>query len=248
MGRPAIRLAPMVLATVLLAPGGLLSMAAASAGAVGCAPGPAPLVLLAASSLTELADELASAHRDGTGVPVEVRLSSSATLARQLQQGLEADLFLSASPRWAEAAPGIERRPWLGNRLAWVVRADGPKPAPGAATSLVLAEPDVPVGRYAEEALAAAGVALPARVVRGSNARDTLRKLVAGAADAAVVYVTDAATEPEVEVLATLPDVGPPPARYVAVLLSERGRALLATVFAPAPLARAADLGYEPPP
>jgi molybdate transport system substrate-binding protein len=243
MGRPAIRLAPMVLAAVILVPVGLVST-----GAAGCAPGPAPLVLLAASSLTELAHELAREHGAATGVPVEVRLASSATLARQLQQGLEADLFLSASPRWADAAPGLERRPWLGNRLAWVVLTDGPKPAPGAAASLVLAEPDVPVGRYAEQVLAATGIDLPARVVRGSNARDTLRKLVAGAADAAVVYVTDTVSEAQVEILATLPDSGPPPARYVAVLLSERGRALLATVFEPAPLARAADLGFEPPP
>jgi molybdate transport system substrate-binding protein len=233
----------MVWAAVVLVPAVLLP-----AATPGCAPGPAPLVLLAASSLTELAHELARAHADSAGVPVEVRLGSSATLARQLKQGLEADLFLSASTRWADAVPGLERRPWLGNRLAWVVLRDGPRPAPGAAASLVLAESEVPVGRYAEQALASAEITLPGRVVRGSNARDTLRKLVSGAADAAVVYATDAATEAEVEVLASLPGSGPPPARYVAVLLSERGRDLLATCFAPGPLARAAELGYEPPP
>jgi len=235
---------PLALLLLLL----LLLALPATLGGASCAPRPARLVLLCASSLGPLAQELADEFGRRAGCEVQLRLAASSTLARQLQQGLQADVFLSASPEWAEAVGALERRPWLGNRLAWAVRRDGPRPAPGAATSLVLGERAAPVGRYAEQQLALAGHALPARVVRAANARDTVRKLREGAAEAALVYVTDLREEPSLEALALLPPDGPPPARYVVALLREPGRALADALFEPAALQRALELGFEPPP
>lgn len=217
-------------------------------GTCACAPaGDPPLVILAASSLRELADDIASRAATALHTRVEVRTGASSTLARQLQQGLEADLFLSASDEWADAVAAVARRPWVTNRMAWVVRRDGPHPAPGASPSLALAEAGVPMARYAEALLAARGLRLPDRVVRGSNARDTLLKLVEGAADAAVVYATDAAVEPRVVVGEVLDATGPPTARTVAALLTERGRPLFEALFASDALAAARARGFEPP-
>ena len=207
-------------------------------------PGPPALELVAASSLADLASHLAEGFEARTGQRVTVRLGSSSTLSRQLDMGGPGDVFLSADEQWVSVLDTVEKGSWLGNRLAWVVPADGPDIAPGEATSLAMAAEGVPLGRYAREALLAKGFDLPERVVRGSHARATLAIVSSGAVSAGVVYATDAALDAGVRVVALWDGGDARPLRYVAALLRPEGRPLYDALQAPWMLDRADELGF----
>lgn len=200
--------------------------------------------LVAASSLGELAGALAEAYQSRTGQVVSVRLAASSTLSRQLTLGAPGDVFLSADPDWVDPLPTLARRQWLGNRLVWVVPADSPDVRPEDVTSLALGAKGVPLGRYAADALAARGLSLPERVVRGSDARTTLAIVASGGAQAGVVYATDAALEPGVRVVEQLAGAAGRPVRYVAAVLRPGGGALYAALDEPWARQLASDLGF----
>lgn len=223
---------------------GTLALAlAALLAAPGCGrAGDEPLQVAAAASLAELAHDLGRGWQERTGRDVVVRLAASSVLARQVEQGAPVDLFLSADPAWVDGLPALDRRAWLTNRLVWIVPADlalpdgargDPATADGArlaalaraAHTVALGGEGVPVGRYAQAALQALQLT-PRRVVRGADARDVLAKVSTGAADAGVVYATDAAVDVGVRVAAVLPAASHPPIRYEAALISERARPL----------------------
>src|SRR6476469_7216702 len=130
----------------------------------------APTVL-AAASLKDALDEVASSY---PAKPV-IAYGSSAALARQIENGAPADLFISADIEWMDyvekkglLAPGT-RKNLLGNRLVLIAPAKQPvklQPAPGFPMSpvlkngrIALAEPGtVPAGKYAKAALEKYGV------------------------------------------------------------------------------------------
>lgn len=185
-----------------------------------------PVTVCAASSLRDLVEEVAAAWTGRTGTPVRLRVEATSILARQIREGAPADLFLAAAPEWLDGAAPLARRDWLGNRLVAVRREGSGPDALRDAGSLALANEQVPAGAYARAALQGAGIPLPGRVILCTNVRDVLSKVMHGAADAGVVYATDAAIEPAVEVLFRFPEGSHPTIVYAAGLLSERGRAL----------------------
>ncbi len=216
-----------------------LMLGACSVLAWGCgsAAGEPVLELVAASSLVELARDLGDEWTLRSGTPVRLRIGASSTLSRQLAAGAPCDVFLSADARWVDDLPALERKPWLGNRLALVVPTassiawtDESAPDVGALLSscgsLALGQSSVPVGRYAEAALEALGVELPDRIVRGASARDVLSKVGQGAAQAGIVYATDVPLDQGVRLLALLPADSHPRVRYEAALLRPEARAL----------------------
>src|SRR5438128_139947 len=127
------------------------------------------MVVMAASSLCELADDVAREWSRRTGIAVRVQTGSSSLLARQIREGASGDLFLSADAEWIDSVAPAARRDWIGNRLVLVVRRDAPD---GEPASLSLGGEGVPIGRYARIAMERSGMRLPARIVYGSNARD----------------------------------------------------------------------------
>src|SRR5438128_9953 len=101
--------------------------------AVGLLPGcggsrPEPVTTFAAVSTQDALREAADDFQARTGVSVELNPGPSSTLARQIEQGAAADLFLSADEGWADylSDRGLvgERRDLLGNRLVVVVGKD----------------------------------------------------------------------------------------------------------------------------
>ena len=172
----------------------------------------APLHVYAAASLTDVLEALHPGMEQVAARPVRITTASSATLARQIQHGAPADIFISANPAWMThvADAGLlarDAQPWLKNRLACVVHRDGAWTPAGPAdltapalTTLALAAETAPVGAYARDALAAAQVQLRVRVVEGLNARDTLAKVALGGAQAGIVYATDVRLEPRVRI------------------------------------------------
>jgi molybdate transport system substrate-binding protein len=213
--------ARLVMALVLLFAAGTAS--AAPAG---------PLVLAAASlqeSMNAAAD--AWAHR-GHARPV-LSFAASSALARQVEAGGAADLFVSADEDWMDAVAkaGLivpeTRRDFLGGALVIVGPAHGAvrlTPAPHFPLAralgggrLAMADPDsVPAGRYGREALQHLGVwdQVSGQVARAANVRAALALVAQGAAPLGIVYATDARAEPAVRVVGTFPAGSYAPVTY----------------------------------
>lgn len=183
----------------------------------------APVRVFAASSLTNALEELATQwQRRGHPRPV-LALGASSTLARQVEAGAPADLFVSADRSWMDhlqARGRIDpatREELLGNTLVLVAPAGRgfsatmrPGFAIGAAFRgrLCAGEPGiVPAGVYAKQALEALGwwPALQGRIVGTDDVRTALSFVERGECGAGIVYASDARMSGRVEVVATFP-------------------------------------------
>lgn len=216
------------------------------AGCQGEADGP-PLTLCAAASLREAASEIARGWSERTKAPVRLQFEASSTLARQIQAGAPADIFISADPRWTDSVKALDRFDWVGNRLVCVVRRESARKDLAGLESLALGGEQVPAGNYAREALRKMGVALPERVVLGASVRDVLSKVSRGAAEAGIVYATDVAVDPEVKAAFEIPREFQPRIVYPVALLSPRARDLFETFRKPESMEVARRHGFTPP-
>lgn len=187
-------------------------------------PGDSPIDLFAAASLREVLDALAAHHLQRTGRTVRITYAGSAQLARQIDQGAPADLFVPADEAWMDWLDGrgrIEtatRRPIAGNRLVLIAPV-GTAEVPvdlGSAEALerrlgdgrlAIADAGVPAGRYGQQALTGLGLwaSVEHRLAPGDSVRAALALVARGEAPLGVVYATDADAEPRVRVVATFP-------------------------------------------
>lgn len=192
-------------------------------------------LVFAAASLKNALDEAAASFTQGK---VAVSYGASSTLARQVENGAPADLFISADREWMDyldkkglLAPGT-RRDLLGNRLVLIAPAARPAkldPAPGfpiaralAGGRLALADPaGVPAGKYAKAALEKLGVwdDVAGRLAPAENVRAALAFVARGEAPLGIVYATDAREEPRVMVAGVFPEDTHPPIVYPAAVL-----------------------------
>ena len=169
---------------------------------------------------------------------VAISSGPSNALASQILRGAPGELFLSASREWSDVVEqggmAAESVPLLSNRLVLVVPQGNPAgifAVPDLLKTEVrrvaMATENAPAGRYAAQALAAAGVdvalAEKKKIVRGGDARMTLGFVARAEADAGIVYSTDAIGEPKVEVVAHLDDSTYEPIVYPLLLL-KRGQ------------------------
>lgn len=218
----------------------------------------APTVL-AAASLKEALDEAALLYRKEKGVQAVIAYGASSALARQIENGAPADLFLSADLDWMDylekkglLAPGT-RRNLLGNRLVLIAPAKQPvklQPAPGFPVAkalgngrIALADPQsVPAGRYARAAFEKLGVwdQVGGRVAAAENVRAALALVSRGEAALGVVYRTDADAERRVMIAGVFPaDTHPPIVYPVAALKGAKAGAAPFLRFLSQPQARA---------
>ncbi len=161
-------------------------------------------------SFTEVGEAFMSAHSD---VKVTFVFGASSDVVRQLQQGAEAEVLATADERtMGEAADYVEApQVFATNRLAIAVAPGNPLGIEGLADlatpdlKVVLAAPEVPVGKYAAEALGAQGIAVKP-VSYEATVKAVATKVALGEADAGVVYETDVtAAEGEIDGVA-IPD------------------------------------------
>ena len=165
-------------------------------------PGPGPVVL-GASSLQESLEEVGKAWAaEGHAAPV-LSFAASSALARQVEQGAPADLFVSADEEWMDKLEGQNllragtRGDILTNQLVLVTRKGGTvrRLADLRDGKLALADPGaVPAGKYAKAALESLGQwqAVEAKVVPAENVRAALALVERGEAALGIVYTTDA--------------------------------------------------------
>jgi molybdate transport system substrate-binding protein len=240
--RPALALAVLTLT------------ASCGAGPSGGVAGDGDLTVFAAASLADAFTALGELHEDRhPGSRVTFSFAGSQQLARQLVDGAPAHVFASSSTDHMDvvAAAGlVVGRPetFATNQLAIAVEPGNPLGIGGLADLargdlvLVLPAEDVPAGRYAAEALRAAGV----RVTPASHevdVRAALGKVRLGEADAAIVYRSDVTTSADVDgveipamenVTATYPIAvlmagsdGAEASEFLALVRSEEGQAVL---------------------
>ena len=202
----------------------------------------ADLTVFAAASLKEALDQQVGRFEAETGVRIVVSYGGSNALAKQIEAGAPADVFLSADTDWADYLDqrhllrSGSRIDLLRNRLVLIAPADTitsfsirPGFALAAALGtgrLAMANPDsVPAGKYGKAALSALGVwsGVESHLARTDNVRAALMLVARGEAPLGIVYATDAMAEPRVRVAGTFPEDTHPPIVYpIAVVASSR--------------------------
>lgn len=222
----------MTLRTKLLVPAAWMLLATSSWAA--------DITVFAASSLKTALDEIATDWQARTGTGVVVAYDGSAKLARQIEQGASADLFISASSQWMDAlqdqaliAPQ-SRRNILGNSLVLIASGSDQAQVTLSAgfdlagllgqdkLSMALVD-SVPAGQYGKQALQSLGLwtSVEANVVQSENVRAALALVAMGEAPLGVVYASDAIAESErVSIIATFPADSHEPIVYPAALVS----------------------------
>ncbi len=183
------------------------------------------LLVFAAASLTEAMQDVAKLWEASGNPRLRFNFAASSTLARQLEQGAQANLFASADQPWMDWAQSRSliatetRRTLLGNRLVLVAPADKVPTVTitpgmdllsvlGSNGRLAVADPsNVPAGLYARQALTKLGLwpAIEPRLARAESVRSALLLVERGEAPLGIVYATDAAVARGVRVAATFP-------------------------------------------
>jgi len=193
------------------------------------------VTLFAAASTTNALDEIKRQFRQRTGVNVQCSYAASSTLAQQITSGAAADVFVSANVKWAEYLDenGLvaKRLDLLENRMVVILPADSRISVHKVADLLsadvrhvALADTtSVPAGVYAKAALSQLGLwkRLEPKVVAAADVRQALFYVETGAAEAGIVYATDAAITPAVQVAVNIPPELTAPIRYPIVLLKK---------------------------
>ena len=180
------------------------------------------LVAAAASLKNAYEEELIPMFQDKyAGVTVKGTYDSSGKLQTQIEEGLEADVFMSASPKQMTALDeeGLivsdTVTNLLENKIVLIVPSDSDSGFTRfedieKAESIALGDPaSVPVGQYSEEALTSLGIwdKIQDKVSFGTNVTEVLNQVAAASADAGIVYATDAASMADrVKVVAEAPE------------------------------------------
>jgi molybdate transport system substrate-binding protein len=201
------------------------------------------LTVFAAASLKNALDEVNASFTSQTGIKVTPSYAATSALARQLDSGAPADIFISADVEWMDYAIGTKtvdaasRINLLGNRLVLIAGNDsrlgnvaiepGLDIAALAGNSRIAAADVsfVPAGKYAKTALTNIGAwpAVEKKLAQAENVRATLAFVARGETPIGIVYETDARVEPNVKVIGMFPEDSHPPILYpVAATASAR--------------------------
>ncbi|MFI1969266.1 molybdate ABC transporter substrate-binding protein [Streptomyces cinnamoneus] len=226
MPRTAPRRLPAVLAAVLVLP-----LAAACDGdrkdSGSGAKERTTLTVLAAASLTDVFKQAGAAYeKEHPDTKVTFSFAGSQELAAQVRQGAPADALVTADTKTMDGlaketgTPGVIAK----NRLTIATAPGNPKKVEGLADlskadlKVVLAAPEVPVGRYSKQVLDQQHVAVKP-VSQEPNVRAVLGKVSMGEADAGIVYLTDAAAAKGKVATVAIPDDQNAVASYPAATL-----------------------------
>jgi len=184
-----------------------------------------PVVVFAAASLKNALDEISAEWTKANKLEVKISYAASSALAKQMESGAPADIFISADLKWMDYVADKKliktgtRQNLLGNTLVLIGRKDGKfknaKIAPNFDLAgmlgnerLAVGQVDsVPAGIYAKSALEKLGVykSVEGKLAQAENVRVALAYVSRGEAPLGIVYSTDAASEPQVMVVATFP-------------------------------------------
>ncbi|MTJ82962.1 MAG: molybdate ABC transporter substrate-binding protein [Telmatospirillum sp.] len=214
-------------------------------------PARADVVVFAAASATDALNDIGKAFQAAGGAAIVPSYASSSTLAKQIENGAPASVFLSADERWMDylgernlLAPGT-RVNLLGNRVALVAPKGGAAAVeivPGFPLArllgdgrLAVGDPShVPVGAYTQKALESLGVwdSVKDRLAPADSVRAALAFVERGETPFGVVYSTDAAISDKVAIVGLFPESSHPPVVYPAALIAGKDSAEAKAFFA----------------
>ncbi|CRE80335.1 molybdate ABC transporter substrate-binding protein [Yersinia enterocolitica] len=194
----------------------------------------ADITVFAAASLTNALQDIAAQYKKEKQVDVVASYASSSTLARQIEQGAPADLFISADQQWMDYAIDKQqmvantRYTLLGNELVLIAPKDSKitKVAIDKKTDwkklleggrLAVGDPDhVPAGIYAKESLENLGAwaTLAPEMARANNVRSAMALVERAEAPLGIVYGSDAIASDKVKVVGVFPEASHKPVEY----------------------------------
>jgi molybdate transport system substrate-binding protein len=197
------------------------------------------VIVFAAASLKNALDDASHAFEHQSGDTMKISYAASSALARQIESGAPADIFISADLDWMNyldqkklIKPGT-RSNLFGNRLVLIAPAKSTvsvdiKPGFSLVPALnggrlAMADPAaVPAGKYGKAALEKLGAwaSVESSVAPAEDVRAALRFVALGEAPLGIVYQTDAAAEPGVRIVAAFPPDSYPPIIYPAALVA----------------------------
>ncbi len=197
------------------------------------------VVILAAASLKNALDDASAAWTKQTGKSTKISYAASSALAKQIEAGIPADLFISADVPWVDYVAErklikpASRSDFLGNEIVLIAGKDSKvaiKIDKGFALRaalgdgrLAMANIDaVPAGKYGKASLEALGVwpSVADRVAQAENVRMAMTLVSRGEAPLGIVYKTDAAADPNVRIVGAFPASSHPPIIYPMALLT----------------------------
>lgn len=212
----------------------ILSLLFAFAGAPQPAAAQDTLTVYAAASLRNALDDVNTAFTKATGVKVTASYEASSALAKQIEAGAPADIFISADLRWMDYVAEHKlikpdtRVNLLGNKLVLIAPKDSKLDKVEIAQGFDLAKlagdgriavadvKAVPAGLYAKAALEKLGAwkAAEPKLAMAENVRATLAFVARNETPVGIVYETDAKIEPKVKIVGVFPDGSYPPVTY----------------------------------
>ena len=197
------------------------------------------VLVFAAASLKTALDEINAQWQGRTGKRAVVSYAASSALAKQIEQGAPADIFISADLDWMEYLAERKlirpetRSDLLSNRLVLIapkgtnlqveIKPGFPLASLLGQGYLALANTDaVPAGKYSKAALKALGVweQVKDRIAQAENVRAALLLVSRGEAPLGIVYESDAVSDPSVVTVGILPDATHPRIIYPIALTS----------------------------
>jgi molybdate transport system substrate-binding protein len=210
---------------------------------VSAAPSPArnsgDVLVFAAASLQTALDELSAPIQKATGARIRISYAASSTLARQIENGAPAQIFIAADLDWMDyvATRNLIRKETrvnlMGNQLVLIAPSNSGSTLKisqgfGLAQALgrerlAMADPvAAPAGKYGREALTKLGVwnSVSTKIAQAENVRAALLLVSRGEAPFGIVYRTDALIDRGVKVLDTFPESTHAPIVYPAALTS----------------------------
>jgi molybdate transport system substrate-binding protein len=205
------------------------------------------VTVFAAASMKNALDDVNAAYTAKTGVKITASYAASSALAKQIEQGAPADIFISADTDWMDYAIGKKnisepsRVNLLGNSIVLIAPKDSKIDNVNIGAGFDLAKlagdgkiatgdvKSVPVGKYAKAALEKLGSwqAAEPKFAMAESVRAALTLVARGEAPLGIVYSTDARVEPGVKVVGTFPADSHPAIIYpVAATTTAKAEAL----------------------
>ena len=210
------------------------------------------LTVFAAASLKNALDDVDAAFTKATGIKVVASYAASSALAKQMESGAPADVFISADLNWMDYVTGKTlikadtRYNLLGNRLVLIAGKNSKLSSVQIGQGFDIAKlagdgriavadvKAVPAGLYAKAALEKLGswAAAEPKLAQAENVRATLAFVARDETPIGIVYETDAKVEPNVKIIGAFPDNSYPPVIYpVAATANAKPDALMYVRF-----------------
>ena len=209
------------------------------------------ITVFAAASLTNALNDIAAHYKKTHGTEVVSSFASSSVLARQIEQGAPADLFISADQQWMDDAVAKKsmidttRYTLLGNDLVLIApRSENARPVTIndktdwkrllKGERLAVGDSDhVPAGIYAKEALEKLGAwsSLSPVLARANNVRAALALVERNETPYGIVYGSDAVASQKVQVVGTFPEDSHKPVEYPVAIVKDRDNAAVKAFY-----------------